>query len=97
MKTTQNKVIEWADERGLLKPENKWKQLAKLQEECGELASAMLKDDTPGIEDAIGDIQVVIAILARQMGYYADGLYEQAYEVIKNRKGKNVDGTFIRE
>ena len=61
-------IIEWAKAKDLIKYENHTKQWLKLVEECGELASAILKDDREKQIDAIGDIFVVLTILAAQMG-----------------------------
>jgi NTP pyrophosphatase (non-canonical NTP hydrolase) len=93
----KNQIIEWANERGLVKPENVQAQTMKLMEECGELAGAILKKDSEAIIDAIGDVQVVLIILAEQLGYDYDGCLEMAYEQIKNRKGKMVNGSFVKD
>ena len=63
----QESVIEWANERKLLFPENAPKQKLKLIEECGELARAILKNDIKEQKDAIGDVFVVLTILAEQL------------------------------
>ena len=60
-------ILEWANEKDLLKKENAPKQRLKLIEECGELASAILKNDIKEQKDAIGDIFVVLIILAKQL------------------------------
>ena len=39
--------------------------MLKLQEEAGELAKALLKNDQPEIVDAIGDMVVVLTNLAQ--------------------------------
>mgnify|MGYP000414380838 CR=1 FL=1 len=91
------KILEWAAARSLLNPDNASKQMVKLMEEVGELSSALLKSNKPEQEDAIGDIQVVLIILSAQLGIDYKASLESAYEVIKNRKGKTVDGTFIKE
>lgn len=91
------KILEWAAARSLLNPDNAPKQMVKLMEEVGELSSALLKSNKPEQEDAVGDIQVVLIILSAQLGIDYKVSLESAYEVIKNRKGKTVDGTFIRE
>ena len=98
MKTLQQrKVIEWAEERGLIKKENATKQFMKLTEEVGELASAILKKDPYETIDAIGDIQVVLIILCEQLDLNINQCLESAYNEIKDRKGKTVNGTFIKE
>ena len=93
----ERKVIEWANERGLIKEENAPKQFIKLTEEVGELASALLKKDPYETIDAIGDIQVVLIILCEQLGINMTDCLNSAYEEIKNRKGVLKDGTFIKE
>lgn len=93
----ERKVIEWANERGLIKEENATKQLLKLTEEVGELADAFLKGDTYETIDAIGDIQVVLIILCEQLNINYTQALESAYNEIKERKGKTVNGTFIKE
>jgi NTP pyrophosphatase (non-canonical NTP hydrolase) len=90
-------IIEWANQRGLLKPENVNKQFLKLAEEVGELASAIAKGDGDAQVDAIGDIQVVLIILSNQLGYNAEACLECAYGTIKNRTGKTVGGVFIKD
>ena len=61
-------ILQWAKDKNLLIPENAPKQRLKLIEECGELASAILKNDVKLQKDAIGDIFVVLTILADQLG-----------------------------
>jgi len=93
----ERKVIEWANERGLIKEENAPKQFIKLTEEVGELASALLKGNPYETIDAIGDIQVVLIILCEQLNINYNEALESAYNEIKERKGKTVNGTFIKE
>jgi len=96
MKSTKENVIEWADKKGLLNEENHTKQLIKLMEEVGELSKAILEKNPYDTIDAIGDIRVVITILAKQLNLDDDDCFKSAYEVIKDRQGKMIDGTFIR-
>jgi NTP pyrophosphatase (non-canonical NTP hydrolase) len=63
----------------------------------GELASAMGKNDIVNIIDAIGDVQVVLIILAAQYDLDVDDCLNTAYLQIKDRKGKTVNGIFIKE
>lgn len=94
---TQEKVIEWAKERNLIKLGNAPKQLIKLSEEVGELGSAFLKNDYAEIKDAIGDIMIVLTILCEQLSIDMNQCYADAYEVIKDRTGKTENGTFIKD
>lgn len=94
---TQEKVIEWAKEKNLIKLGNAPKQIIKLSEEVGELGSAFLKNEYPEIKDAIGDIMIVLTILCEQLSIDMNQCYADAYEVIKDRTGKTIDGSFVRD
>lgn len=91
------KVLKWASERNLLHKANKWAQYGKLQEESLELYTAMLNNKEEEVKDALGDIGVVMIILANQLGYNFFDCIDKAYKVIKDRKGKTVNGTFVKE
>lgn len=93
----KDKVLAWADARGLLNNVNATKQALKLTEEVGELASAILKSKREEQIDAIGDIQVVLIILSKQLEIDYDLALQSAYNVIANRKGKTENGVFIKE
>jgi len=93
----KDKVLDWAYERDILHYDNHTKQFIKLSEEVGELGSAILKQDRLKIIDAIGDIRVVITILAKQLELDDDECLEMAYNEIKNRIGKTINGTFIKD
>ena len=93
----KNEVLNWANERGLLKPENKLMQMGKMVSEVGELCDAIIKDDKNGQIDGIGDVLVTLIILANQLGYDIEDCLEVAYTEIKNRKGETINGTFIKE
>lgn len=89
-------IIKWAVERGLDKPENATKQLIKAMEELGELSAGINKQDRDKQIDSLGDLQVVLIILAKQLGIDYIGSLESAYEVIKNRTGKTINGVFVK-
>jgi NTP pyrophosphatase (non-canonical NTP hydrolase) len=97
MKNIKEKVLEWANERDLLHNENALKQYSKLQEESNELLIGILNKNPYEIIDALGDIQVVLIILANQLGFDIDECLESAYNEIKDRKGKTISGNFIKE
>ena len=48
-------------------------------------------------KDGIGDMLVTIIILAEMLGFSSVECLEAAYNVIKNRKGKMIDGLFVKE
>lgn len=90
-------LLVWGEPKGLLRPESKLAQLAKLLEESGELASAILKDDLELKKDSAGDIFVVLVLLCRQLGFSLEEAANHAYNEIKNRKGHiSEDGSFIK-
>lgn len=95
MKTKE--ILKWADDRNLLDINNCYKQYSKLQEESNELLVAMLDDNSKEVEDAIGDIGIVMIIISEQLGYDFEKCIDKAYEVIKNRTGKTENGTFIKD
>ena len=92
-----NKVKIWANEKDLLKKENSQAQMLKVLEEVGETAGALLKNKNQEIIDGLGDSFVTIIILCYQLGLEPKDCLEAAWNEIKNRKGKTVNGTFIRE
>ncbi len=92
-----NKIRSWAEIRGLYKSGDPKVQYVKLQEEAGELAKALLKDDQPEVIDAIGDMVVVLTNLAHQRGVYIEECIQTAYEVINKRTGKMINGTFVKD
>jgi len=92
----EENVCQWAYERGILAPDNDRNQLIKTMEELGEVADATLKGDHEGIKDGIGDVLVCLTIFARQNGLSLVECYEHAYSEIKDRTGKTVNGTFIK-
>lgn len=94
--TTTELIRQWSIDRKLNIAEPS-KQMIKLVEELGELASGLARQDDYAIIDALGDMYVVMTILAQQLGLCIENCIDIAYEVIKNRKGKMVGGIFIKE
>lgn len=93
----QKEILEWAESRGILKYENRFKQYTKLQEESNELLIAMLNNDDLEMRDAIGDCLIVLIILAKQLGYDYEQCLVDAYNIIKERKGKLINGVFVKD
>ena len=56
-----------------------------------------IKNNTENQKDAIGDIYVVLTILANQLGLDIDECIDSAYNEIKDRTGKNINGSFIKD
>ena len=87
----------WAKDRGLYDKGNSHTQYVKLMEEAGELAQSLLKQDKPEIKDAIGDMVIVLTNLAHLEGFTIENCIDAAYAEISTRKGKMVNGTFVKE
>ena len=94
---TFDNIRTWAKERGLYKKGNSTTQYVKLQEEAGELAKALLKNDKAEIKDAIGDIVVVLTNLAHLEKLTIEDCIDAAYQEISNRTGKMINGTFVKD
>lgn len=92
----EQEVIQWAAEKGLLSPDNAKSQLLKSFEEMGEVARAVLKNNHEDLVDGLGDVLVTLIILAEIKGVKLEDCLESAYNVIRFRTGKTVDGTFIK-
>ena len=90
-------IRDWAASRGLYEKGNSHTQYVKLQEEAGELAKALLKNDKPEIIDAIGDIVVVLTNLAHSQGTEIEDCIDSAYVEIAARTGKMINGTFVKD
>jgi NTP pyrophosphatase (non-canonical NTP hydrolase) len=94
--TTTQLIKEWAEKRGLSNADP-YKQFLKLAEEVGELAAALARNIRDDQRDAIGDIYVVLTILAMQLGYDVEECINDAYNVIKSRTGQLKNGVFIKD
>lgn len=95
------KINQWADSRGLKQadPNIQW---MRITEEVGEIRDVLLKptkftEPQAALKDAIGDTLVTIIVLAHQLDLDATECLGIAYEEIKNRKGKMINGTFVKE
>ena len=92
-----NQIRYWAKSRGLFDKGDAKTQYIKLQEEAGELAKALLKDDEEEVIDAIGDMVVVLTNLAHIKGVSIERCIACAYDVINKRTGKMINGTFVKD
>ena len=99
MSDWKGRIKQWAvsGDRNLIEGSTPRNQMDQLNEECGELYEGLLENNTDDTKDAIGDIQVVLCVMCHQLGLDIDECREIAYEKIKDRKGKMVDGVFVKE
>ena len=92
-------IIQWAEDRNMIKPDRLTglAQLAKVTEELGELSAGINKNDEDKTKDSLGDIMVTLIILAQDLNFDLLDCLNSAYRVIQNRKGKTVNGVFVKE
>ena len=94
--TLTEQIQQWSIDRNLPTSDKK-SQLVKVVEEVGEVAAAIARGDDELLQDAIGDVFVTIVILSQCSGLDFTECVRHAYNEIKDRKGKLVDGIFIKE
>lgn len=89
-------VRDWGKQKGI---DNADKQTLKLGEEYGELLHELCRGryQSDEVKDALGDIEVVLIILADILGYDLMECLASAYDVIKDRKGKTINHSFVKE
>ena len=91
-----SRVTAWAEDKGILVEGNARNQMLKVLEEVGELSGALLKNDTVGIIDGLGDAFVTLIILSFQLGLTPTECLQSAWDEIKDRTGKTENGIFIK-
>lgn len=89
-------VEQWAKDKNLDQAEPS-KQFLKVTEEVGEVAAALARNDKDMLRDGIGDVVVTLIILAIQNDMDIYECLNTAYDEIKGRKGKMVNGVFVKE
>jgi NTP pyrophosphatase (non-canonical NTP hydrolase) len=93
------KIRQWGVDRYICGPEGEGtlgSQLAKAQEELQEAFDALYDDDKHEIADAIGDVTVCLVLAAERAGLIYEDCVEQAWNEIKDRKGRMINGTFVK-
>ena len=90
-------VIKWAEDRGLIQATTSEAQCLKLKEEYDELVESFSSGTISDTRDAIGDMLVVLTIIAKLNGLDLFQCYTTAYLEIKYRKGRMANGLFVKE
>jgi NTP pyrophosphatase (non-canonical NTP hydrolase) len=90
-------IRQWATDRNLIEGSDIKSQFVKLIEEAGELADAIVKKNDIEFADAIGDMVVVLTIMAAQNKMLIEDCIDGAWQEIKDRKGKMVDNIFLKD
>lgn len=88
---------EWAKDRNLIEGASPKDQFIKLTEEVGEVAECIAKNKIDDLPQEIGDMIVVLNILANQHGYSMNDCMAKAWIKIKDRRGLMVDGFYVKE
>lgn len=91
-----DKVWQWFDDKHLDDPVM---QTVKVMEEVGELAHEIARHnyDSPEVIDALGDTLVTIIGVCHHLHISPAVALGEAYDEIKSRKGKVINGSFVKE
>ena len=106
-------VIDWGEEKGILKNATPLQQWQKIKEEVEELGFALfakqnaisnfvdvksrLKGTDEEIKDAVGDVLVTVILTAKLAGVSPVEALESAYNIIRKRTGKMINGKFVKD
>ena len=93
--TLTEKIKQWHHDRNLIDGSTDKDQYLKLIQEAGELSDNICKGND--IADDIGDMMVVLINIAERNGLSLSHCLEVAWDDIKDRKGRMVDGVFVKE
>ena len=93
--TYSEKIKQWHHDRNLIEGSDDKTQFAKLIQEAGELSDNICKGKD--IRDDIGDMMVVLINIAERNKLTLTECLEVAYNDIKDRRGRMVDGVFVKE
>jgi NTP pyrophosphatase (non-canonical NTP hydrolase) len=88
-------IKQWHRDRNLIDGATDKDQVCKLIQEVGELSDNVCKGRD--VSDDIGDCIVVLINIAERNGLTLEHCMSVAYNDIKDRKGKMVDGVFVKE
>jgi len=92
-------VVEWAHDKGIFDNSGPIAQMSKMKEEVEELDEEVLLNDKSliRIKGELGDVLVTAIIQAHFHGLSLADCLQQAHDKISKRKGKLVDGVFVKE
>ena len=93
--TLIHKVIGWHYDRNLIEGSTDKDQVLKLAQELGELSDSVCKGKD--VKDDIGDMLVVMLNIAERNGVILAECLQKAWDDIKDRKGRMIDGIFVKE
>ena len=88
-------IAQWHRDRNLIEGSTDKDQYLKLIQEAGELSDSLCKEKD--IRDDVGDIMVVLINIMVRNNLTIEECLSVAYADIKDRRGKMIDGIFIKE
>ena len=89
------KVSQWHHDRNLIEGATSKDQVLKLIQEVGELSDSVCKKQD--VKDDIGDCLVILINIAEREGTSLEECLSVAYEDIKDRTGKMIEGIFVKD
>ena len=101
--TLESLIRKWHEDRNLIEGSTDKEQVLKLVEELGELSQSVIRSSTSkeqmrgDLVDAIGDMLVILINICMRNNMSLVYCLDYAYEEIKDRKGKLVNGLYIKE
>jgi NTP pyrophosphatase (non-canonical NTP hydrolase) len=95
LKELIEKTNKWFEDRNLIQGSTDKDQILKLMQELGELSDHACKGED--IRDDLGDMLVVMLNIIKRNNFTIEECLEMAYNDIKDRKGRMVDGIFVKE
>jgi NTP pyrophosphatase (non-canonical NTP hydrolase) len=88
-------IAQWHRDRNLIEGSTDKDQYLKLIQEAGELSDSLCKEKD--IRDDVGDMMVVLINIMVRNNLTMKECLAVAYNDIKDRKGKMIDGIFVKE
>jgi len=92
--TLIDKIMKWHEDRNLIEGSTDKDQVLKLQQELGELSDSVCKQKD--MKDDLGDMMVIMLNIMKRNNITMEECLETAYNDIKDRKGKMIDGIFVK-
>ena len=93
-----DRIVQWGRDRGIIDNGNPQTQCLKLMSEVGELSDNIAKGRYEAAKDDLGDIVVVVMMIASQIDSDLADCLRVAWDDIKDRKGfLNSQGVFVKE
>ena len=88
-------IAQWHRDRNLIEGSTDKDQYLKLIQEAGELSDSLCKQKD--IRDDVGDMMVVLINIMVRNNLTMRECLAVAYDDIKDRKGKMIDGIFVKD